>query len=204
MSLDTGTTGILMLCSGFIHLAIVYVFGTFLTKPSSKIGLIILIIIASFILQSIFLTVMQVLSCGGVKNVRGIFAGVGASTGITALMTALPVYIEGLRLTVSEGYAALFGGLFGIQGHRPLMTPRDIADAQAIADAAVKVVSTSGAGAGSIEEVVQKIGLNEEQYATQTMIEIIRGASFMTGFAGAYGVGVGSFYAGSCSSSSKD
>lgn len=203
MGLDTGTIGAMMATSAVLHLAVVFVIGRMFASMQSKIAILVFVIIASAIIQAVYMTVMQSLSCGGVKNPTGILVGWLASVGFTTFFAALPVFISGLRLTISEGYASIFGGLIGIQGHRPLMLPRDIADAKAIATAAVAVVSKepdAAAAAASASDIASKIGLTEEQYAAQTLTEIVRGMSFMTGFAGAYGVGVGTFYAGACSS----
>ena len=145
-------------------------------------GYIGLCILASFFTQSLFLMILQSNSCSGMKNYFGVFAGAGIAAIITGIMIAIPVLFEPMRLVVSQ----LFGD------HHILLTPQ----LSRVQD----VVTTAAADVTNILEPPQTGGsLSKEKYDDQTLLEISYGSGFWGAFAGAYGIGIGSLFAGKCS-----
>jgi hypothetical protein len=176
-----------MVGSWIIHLAIPVgvsmIFGALPFIPmGQKLPIMIgIIVVISFLTQMGFLTALQASTCKGVKNYTSIAKGASIGAVITAIMVAIPVYIEGLRLPISQL----------ISPHRSLLTPAVAQMESVIADASKQFYDAS----------VQKGGaaLTPEEYESQTFKEITIGASYWTAFAGAYGIGVGSLLAGKCS-----
>jgi len=138
--------------------------------------------VLSFVFQSGFLSVIQASSCNGIHNVSHILKGSIVATVITGLTLLIPAFIQPMRLMVSQ--------LF--QNHLTLLTPDMATFQQTLAEAAVKL--EQGATAGQ-----QKGGgITQAEYDAQTFQEFTIGASYWGAFAGAYGFGIGSLYAGSC------
>jgi hypothetical protein len=208
MPMDTGVVYGEMAASWLIHLAIpigVYsalsrILGSFGDGATKTIIYIILGIslAVSVMVQLGFLTFLQALSCDGVRNVGGILGGALMSAGITALFLFLPTLIEGLRLTISQ--------LF-IQ-HLPIFTPNEFAAYQKVIDDSVAMATAAGqardVALAAAEKLVTKIGLTPQQYDEQTLKETIAAMSYMSAFSGAFGIGVGSFYAARCNPNVKD
>lgn len=201
--MDTGVLYGEMLGSWLLHLAIPVGISSALTGllvgnggSTQSIIYIILVLslLVSILVQMGFLTFLQVYSCGGVKNFRGIIAGTLVSAGITALFLFLPASIEGLRLTVSQLFIK----------HLPILTEHQKEVEAKIISNAVSLVSTTDPSAEIVAELIKKIGLTPEEYEGQTLKETVTAMSYMSAFAGAYGIGVGSFYAAKCNPKVKD
>jgi hypothetical protein len=198
--MDTGALYGEMAGSWLLHLAIPIGVYSALSSVLSGVGdtkTIMYIVLGisigiSILVQLGFLTFLQALSCGGVKNIRGILAGTLAAAAITAFGAALPMFIEGLRLTISQI----------IITHLPIFTPQQFATYQKITEDAIALASsdatlTQGATAQA-QEMISKIGLTPEKYEQQTLKETVAAMSYMSAFSGAFGIGIGSFYAGKC------
>jgi hypothetical protein len=198
MPMDTGVLYGEMAGSWLLHLAIpVGVYSGLSTllggAGSSTIYIVLGISIAiSIMVQLGFLTFLQALSCGGVTNVWGIFGGTIISVGITALFLALPTAIEGLRLTISQIFIE----------HLPIFTAHQYAEYKQLIDTAVAAVTREGAdnstAIAEAKKSVKKLGVTPEEYEQQTLRETVAAMSYMSAFSGAFGIGVGSFYAGKC------
>lgn len=192
MPLDTSLLYGEMVGSWISHLAIPFGVSLILgALPYMELGTKVLILIAasialSFVVQFGFLTFLQASSCKGVQNFGSIFAGALVGGGITGAMVAIPLYVEPMRLAVSQ----LFGS------HKSLLTPE-----QARMN---EIVTSAGKGLieASIREIpeIQKGGasLTADQYDNQTFKEMMIGSSYWSAFAGAYGIGIGSMIAVKC------
>ena len=201
--MDTGVLYGEMVGSWLLHLAIPVGISSALTgllvgNGGSTKSIIYIILVLSLVVSTLiqmgFLTFLQAYSCGGVTNFRGIVAGTLVSAGITALFLFLPASIEGLRLTVSQLFIT----------HLPILTEHQKdAESKIIRDA-VSLVSTTEPTAETVAALVKKIGLKPEEYEGQTLKETVTAMSYMSAFAGAYGIGVGSFYAAKCNPKVKD
>jgi hypothetical protein len=134
---------------------------------------------ASLLWQAMWLTVLQTSTCQGVKNVRGIATGSTISAVIVAIMVAIPIYVEPMRLVVSQLFMS----------HKGLLTPAIANMNDALVDSGKKIMGASLQVGGAI---------TSDEYETQTAQEIALGASYWAAFAGAYGIGVGSLFAASC------
>ena len=134
----------------------------------------------SLLWQAMWLTVLQTSTCQGVKNVKGIATGSAIAATITAVMVALPVYVEPLRLIVSQLFIS----------HKALLTPAIAHVNDALVESGTKVLHASlQSGGGAI---------TPDEYEDQTSQEIALGTSYWAAFAGAYGIGIGSLFAASC------
>lgn len=203
MPMDTGVLYGEMIGSWLLHLAIPVgissALTTLLVGNGGSTRMIIYVIlalslVASTLIQMGFLTFLQAYSCGGVKNFRGILAGTLVSVGITALFLFLPASIDGLRLTVSQLFIK----------HLPILTEHQREAESKIVRDAVSLDSGTEPPAEAVAALVKKIGLSPEEYEGQTLRETVTAMSYMSAFAGAYGVGVGSFYAAKCNPNIKD
>lgn len=134
----------------------------------------------SLVWQAMWLTVLQTSTCQGVKNVKGIVIGSLIAAVITALMILIPVFIEPMRLIVSQL----------IISHKALLTPADAHVNDALVDSGNKILSASMQVGGA--------AITPEEYEAQTTQEIAYGTSYWAAFAGAYGIGLGSLYAATC------
>lgn len=186
MPVDTSLLYGEMIGSWIIHLAIPVGVSVLLSvlpymPIATKVTLLLVVsAILSAITQAAFLTALQASACSGVKDYRSIFIASGVGGLMTAGMMSLPLYIEPLRLLVSQ----LFGS------HRSLLTP-----ALAHVNNVITAASTDIAAA-----TLQKGGaaLTPVEYEAQTFREMMFGSAYWAAFAGAYGIGVGSMMATSC------
>jgi hypothetical protein len=144
-------------------------------------------VILSFLTQFGFLAYLQSAACGGVKDYAPVATGAGLGAVITGLMTALPLYVEPLRLAVSQ----LFGS------HYALQTPELEKISGIIKQASLDVGAVStGQQTGGALQMPKAIPFLE--YEEQTLREMMIGASYWAAFAGAYGVGFGSLLNTTC------
>jgi hypothetical protein len=150
--------------------------------------LVVITALISGLVQFGFITALQASSCSGVKDYQTIFTAAGVCALITGAMTALPAYVEPLRLTVSQ----LFGA------HKSMLSPALSRINTVISDAGTEL-----AAAAMDKEVVQKGGaaLTEPEYEAQVFRETMIGAAYWSAFAGAYGIGIGSMIATKCPAS---
>ena len=146
-------------------------------------------IVLSFVAQFAFLMFLQASSCKGVQNYGRIFAGALIAAGITGAMVAIPLYVEPMRLAVSQ----LFGS------HKSLLTPEQARMNEILTTAGKGLVEAS-VPLTPIPDMIQKGGasLTPDQYDNQTFKEMMIGSSYWAAFAGAYGIGVGSMIAAKC------
>jgi hypothetical protein len=204
--MDTGVLYGEMAASFLLHLATPFTVGTLLSNfavgsGTTRTTLLIIVGITvgvSVLIQMGLLTFLQAHSCGGVKNVSGIMAGTLVSAALTAFFSALPVFIEGLRLTISQV----------LVNHLPIFTPQQFAAYQKILADSVALVKAGGDAAGvqvpAEMEMIKKLGVTPEEYEEQTLKEGMIGMSYMAAFAGAYGIGIGSFKAAKCNPKSVE
>ena len=134
----------------------------------------------SLVWQAMWLTVLQTSSCSGIKNVKGLAIGSLIAAAITACMTLIPVYIEPMRLIVSQLLIS----------HKTLLTPAVAHVNDALVDSGNKILSASLQTGGA--------AITPEEYEAQTAQEIAYGTSYWAAFAGAYGIGIGSLFAATC------
>jgi hypothetical protein len=138
----------------------------------------------SFLLQAALLSVIQASSCSGIHNVRYIFTGTIVATVITGAFLLIPAFIEPMRLMISQLFMR----------HLTLLTPEMEEYERKIKAAANVLVASEDT------PVVKQAGggIKQNEYDAQVFQEFAIGASYWGAFAGAYGFGVGSLYAGSC------
>jgi hypothetical protein len=190
MPLDTNLMYGEMVGSWFVHLAIPIAVATLLSviPGVGKKVLILLFLtsVISFFVHFGFLTFLQANSCSGVKSYRTIFVGALLGAVLTFGMSAIPALFEPMRLVVSQ----LFGE------HKSLLTP-EMARINTI-------VTRAGLDVTEHEPVLQQGGaaLSPEEYEAQTFQETVYGVAYWSAFAGAYGIGLGSLFAGKCPASS--
>jgi len=143
----------------------------------------------SFICQFAFLAILQSSSCAGVSDYGKIGVGAAIAASITAAMIAIPVFIEPMRLVVSNLFIS----------HKALLTPELAKINDILTKAGDDVLKASMSA-----DAVQKGGaaITPEEYDDQTFQEISVGASYWSAFAGAYGIGIGSLTAATCSATS--
>lgn len=196
MPLDTSLLYGEMVGSWISHLAIPFgaslVIGALPYMEVSKkvILLIAASIVLSFVAQFAFLMFLQASSCKGVQNYGSIFAGALIGAGITGAMVAIPLYVEPMRLAVSQ----LFGS------HKSLLTPEQARMNEIVTTAGKGLVEASVPLAPIPDTITQKGGasLTPDQYDNQTFKEMMIGSSYWAAFAGAYGIGIGSMIAVKC------
>jgi hypothetical protein len=134
----------------------------------------------SFLLQCGLLTTLQANTCKGVKNVTSIVKGGAVAAVITAIMLAIPAFSEPMRLMVSSL----------IMKHNIILDPLDVAHQQVLLDAAQKIT-------GAVPDVAVQVQPTVSEIEDQTRREIAIGAGYWGFAAGAYGIGVGTMFAGS-------
>jgi len=160
-----------------LHLVIPLLAGLILRvvpQTAPRIPIFILIIAAmSFVVQTALIAILQQSACNGVKNYTRILIAGSVAAIISAVMVAIPAYVEPLRLVVSQ----LFGD------HKTLLSPAEAAANDTIVRAAGQI---GGA-------------MMAPEYDAQQEKEITYGAAYWAAFAGAYGIAVGSMMAGKCS-----
>jgi hypothetical protein len=142
-------------------------------------------VILSAITQFGFLAYLQSAACDGVKDYAPVATGAGIATLITALMTALPLFVQPLRLAVSQLFVS----------HKALLTPELEAFNKLMTDASIKtgeIVSQKGGA------LTMPVPLPPADYEDQTLKEMMIGASYWAAFAGAYGIGFGSLMNTTC------
>lgn len=168
--------------SWVLHLVIPLLAGLILRiipQSAPRIPLFILIIATmSFVVQTALIAVLQQSACNGVKNYTRILAAGSVAAVISAIMVAIPAYVEPLRLVVSQLFS----------DHKTLLSPAEAA----ANDAIVKVAM--GQEHGQIGGAMTAIEIDAQQEK-----EITYGAAYWCAFAGAYGIAVGSMMAGKCS-----
>jgi hypothetical protein len=134
----------------------------------------------SFLLQCGFLTTLQANTCKGVKNVTSIFTGGAVAALITGIMLAIPAFSEPMRLMVSSL----------IMNHNIILDPLDAANQQILLEASEKITGTTHTGSIQVQPTLSEV-------EDQTRREIAIGAGYWGFAAGAYGIGVGTMFAGS-------
>jgi hypothetical protein len=181
MALDTNLLYGTMVGSWIAHLAIpVAIMMVARQMTNWKLWFLAGCVGASLLWQAMWLTVLQTSTCQGVKNVRGIATGSTISAVIMAIMVAIPIYVEPMRLVVSQLFMS----------HKALLTPAIANVNDALVDSGKKILGASlQVGGGAI---------TPEEYEAQTAQETALGTSYWAAFAGAYGIGIGSFFAASC------
>ncbi len=152
----------------------------------------------SMIAQFFFLAQLQASSCSGVKDYKSILKGSFIAALISGVMVAIPMYMESMRLIVSQ----LFGD------HKVLLTPQLSQINSIIAGAASQVADVSQQAQQQAQPQVQPqtqtggaivaAPLTAVEYEQQTLKEMTFGAAYWAAFAGAYGIGVGSLFASVC------
>ena len=189
MALDTNILYGEMAGSFIMHWAIPFAISLFpaiiLTMLRENIVYFVLMCVAaSFICQALFLLFLQMNACGGVNDIKNIVVGALIAAGITGGMVAIPVFVEPMRLVVSQLFMK----------HKTLLTP----ELALIKDKLTKsLLATTGE-----EPLASHAAIEPEEYAIQTFQEIASGASFWSAFAGAYGIGIGSLFAAKCHATS--
>lgn len=156
--------------------------------------------VLSFACQFGFLAILQSSSCKGVKDYTSIATGSVIAALITAAMIAIPVFVEPMRLVVSQ---LLFR-------HKTLLTPQLARMNDILLETGERVLKASlteeaaAKAAADADRIVQSGGaaISPEEYETQTFQEIAIGASYWGAFAGAYGIGLGSLVAAKCPATS--
>lgn len=192
-----------MLGSWLMHMGVVVlvsVIFVMLPEMSNKTrGLILLggVTVLSFLVQAGLLTTLQASACQGVKDYGSIFTGAAVAAVITAIMSAIPIYFEPMRLAVSQ----LFGP------HKPMLTATEASINDTIVRAAAEVTAAETRAQeqpqGSSGLPVQAGGsLDSSGYAKQELREITIGTAYWAAFAGAYGIGLGSLIAAKCPATS--
>jgi hypothetical protein len=186
-----------MAASGLINVTLA-IFGGFLVSSLAQMfdltdlwrSLILLAFIVglSTAIQYGLFVALQANSCGKVTNYSAIAKATGQGALITAIMVAIPLFVEPMRLVVSEALAQ-----FGIGGgHQVPLTPALELQQDAIINAAQKIAAVDE------KSIMNGGALNPQQFADQINREKYIGAAFWAAFAGAYGIGLGSLHAGTC------
>lgn len=158
-----------------------------MTRNSYIITLIVTCVILSFVFQFGFLTALQQSTCKGVKDIASIAKGSAAGALTTAIMLAIPVFVEPMRLMVTS--LPIIG-----TAHNITLDPKDAKNQAVIFDAAKQVI-----GSGPAAPI--RTQPTDQELETQTRKEMAMGGAYWTAVAGAYGVGIGCMYAtGSCGS----
>jgi hypothetical protein len=195
MPLDTNLLYGIMAGSFLGHMAIpagIAVLFSFITVQDNRTrGIILLVgtVLLSFLFQAGFLTSLQASACTGIKDYGSIFAGASIAALITAVLVAIPIFVEPMRLAISQ----LFGE------HKSLLTSEQKKVDEALIEAGQEVV-----GVMNPEGLPKQTGgaLTSEDYDKQVRRELTIGASYWAAFAGAYGIGVGSLIAAKCPATS--
>lgn len=182
-------------------LAIAALFSSFFSAMSLSTRVWLLIIcstIYAFVINLCVLTFLQTTNCNGLKNFGGIAAGAGISAALTLFFMWIPSIWEDLRLAISQLFIA----------HHALLTASEAAGEGVIVDAGKRISSLLNTEKEPLAVAVplppsgikQSGGkrLTPEEYDDQTFNEIKAAMAYMSAFAGAYGIGIGSRYAINC------
>ena len=206
MAMDSSLLYWDMAISFVLHLvgpfAIATIFSSFLRDYPLSVRVWILIIssmVFSFIVNFGTLLFLQTTSCDGLKDAGGVAVGAGISAILTGFFMWIPSIWEGLRLSISQVFI----------NHQSIMTPTEAAQDQILAPASMKMLSIPTASAPPAAPLAIAVPpswatqtggkrLTPEEYADQTFNEIKSALAYMSAFAGAYGVGIGSRYAVKC------
>lgn len=190
MPLDTGLLYGEMVASAIAHIAIPFavmlIIGAmpYMVPFQKSLVFIGLVVLLSFLAQIGFLMILQVNACSGLNNFSGIVRGSVIAAIITAVMIAIPVFIEPMRVMISQYFIK----------HRTMMTVEEKRHAEIIVAAANQL--------GQANRVPVMVGggpeLSTIEYEDQTLREISAGTSYWGAFAGAYGVAFGSLVAATC------
>lgn len=159
-----------------------------LTRNNYIITLLVACVILSFIFQFGFLTALQQSTCKGVKDIGSIAKGSAYGALTTAIMLAIPIFVEPMRLMVTS--LPVIG-----MAHNITLDPKD-AKNQAVIFGAAKQVTDSNTPPNPI-----RTQPTDQEIETQTRREMAMGGAYWAAAAGAYGVGIGCMYAtASCGS----
>lgn len=197
MPLDTNLLYGEMVGSWIAHLAIPFAVAMLVgnmpyMEPMPKILVFIAICtVLSFVCQFAFLAILQTTSCKGIKDYGSVATGSAIAAILTAIMVAIPAFIEPLRLVVSQLFFR----------HKTLLTPQLARMNDILIETGERVMKASLAEeAASAKVPVQQGGaaISITEYDKQTFQEIASGASYWAAFAGAYGIGIGSLFAAKC------
>lgn len=198
MPVDTNLLYGEMAGSWLVHLAIPVGVSVLVSSlpymPLARKAMILIAVTAvlSTLAQGAFLLALQASACNGVKDYGSVFVAACICGLITAGMVALPVYVEPLRLAVSQ--------LFGT--HKSMLTPAMQRINEIISEAGTTVSQTTVVSDKEAEtgRAIQVGGasLTPVEYEVQDFKEMMLGASYWAAFGGAYGIGVGSMMATSC------
>jgi hypothetical protein len=196
MPLDTGLLYGEMIGSGVAHFAIAIGIGTlfsylpYMPLSTKRLALIAAIVAISFAFQFGFLTFLQASSCDGVKDYGHILYGSLVAAAITAVMVAVPVFVEPLRLAISQVFVK----------HERLLSERErVLDTKLVGIVKETGAAAAAATADDSAAVVQTGGaLSPTDYEVQTFREMMFGTAYWGAFAGAYGIGLGSLQAAKC------
>ncbi len=189
-------------------LAIATIFSSMLREFSIGTRIMILIVASmlfSFIVNIGVLLFLQTTSCGGLKDAIGVVKGATVGAALTGFFMWIPSVWEGLRLSISQVFV----------DHKSILTPLEAAQDRILGSAGMRMltvgVGTPVSPAPSAPPALPdrplpsappaQMGgnrLTPEEYADQTFNEIKSALAYMSAFAGAYGVGIGSRYAVNC------
>jgi hypothetical protein len=146
-------------------------------------------VVLSLVTQFGFLAYLQSAACNGVKDYAPVATGTMIAGVITAIMVALPLFVQPLRLAVSQLFVS----------HKALLTPQFAEFNKVMTDASLQVGAIMAEGSkqtgGSLE---MPTPLPTMEYEEQTLKEMMFGASYWAAFAGAYGIGFGSLMNSTC------
>jgi hypothetical protein len=192
MGLDTNLLYGEMFGSWLIHLSFPViasvVIGLLPYQPlSTRIWLLLgITVLLSAITQFGFLAYLQSAACGGVKDYAPVATGAGIAAAITATMTAVPLFVQPMRLAVSQLFVS----------HKAMLTPQLAAFNELMTNASIKTGEIVGSQKGGSLELPKP--LPPVDYEDQTLKEMMIGASYWAAFAGAYGIGFGSLMNTTC------
>jgi hypothetical protein len=189
--------------SFLLHGALVYAVATMLAQllpgvsPVEPIFLLMFLVFIAFgsaIINGLFLLVLHQITCGGAKNPMAVLKGAGVSALISPVMAILPEYVEPLRLAISSM----------VFTHKYLGTPDRIAAEETLESAAAKMHELSKETGTLAPEVAAPLpsegagSLSAIEYALQTEREVRLASSYLTAFAGAYGMAIGAQWTNDC------
>jgi hypothetical protein len=200
-------------------LAIATIFSSMLREFSVGTRIMILIVASmlfSFIVNIGVLLFLQTTSCGGLKDAIGVVKGATVGAALTGFFMWIPSVWEGLRLSISQVFV----------DHKSILTPLEAAQDRILGPASMSMLTVGVGSVSSAPSVppanpnpddslseaergdqgaqyrgsIMRGGnrLTPEEYADQTFNEIKSALAYMSAFAGAYGVGIGSRYAVNC------
>ena len=159
--------------------------------------------ILSFVCQFILLLIIQTNSCSTIKNIGNVALGSVIGAIIVGVMMCVPLFVEPMRLVVSQLY----------KPHKPLMSPQLEQLQKQLVYMSVPTVQKGGAGSTETKAVSPEVPADtkvtsqkepappispQKIYDMQTYDEFTFGGALWAAFGGAYGVGIGSLYAGKC------